>query len=62
MTLYTIRTRSKPHKFWLGRHAGLTNSRGAACRFTRKQVELIVREFPVGWFKACVVVIPVEVS
>lgn len=62
MTLYIIRTRSAPHKFWLARGTGTTANRMDAYRFTHKQVGAVIHEFAAGWFKSCMVVIPVEVS
>lgn len=60
MTLYIIRTRSKPYKYWAAR--GMATPRKDAYRFTGKEVGAIVRQYPAGWFKTRVVVIPVEVS
>lgn len=61
MTMYIIRSRRKPHTFWLARGAGTDNTYKSAYRFTRKEVEAIAREYPDGWFKTCLVVIPVGV-
>ncbi|UOW66307.1 hypothetical protein vBAspALolek_25 [Aeromonas phage vB_AspA_Lolek] len=66
MTLYIIRTRSKPYKFWRQRHCGTVADRKYAYHFTHKQVAAIAREFdpapPADWFKTYCTVIPVEVS
>lgn len=60
MAKYLIRTRTKPYEFWKARHSGLTVTAIYAYRYNRAQIQDIISDYSPGWFKSCMVLIPVE--